>query len=93
MTGGGKTAPRFPSWLTASPDRVARRGVRAIRNNHGLVVCTATAQVVWWTKRLAPNLIDRIQRFRRVRSPAMPEPGLPTIDRIAISDDQAGRAA
>ncbi len=41
MTGGGKTVPRFPGWLMASPQRVARRGVRAIRKNQGTVVVSA----------------------------------------------------
>ena len=72
MTGGGKTVPRFPPWLLASPEHVARRGVRAIRKNQGLVVVSAPARVIWWVKRLSPHFFDRVQRIRRMRPPAAP---------------------
>ncbi len=66
MTGGAKSVPRFPRWITASPQRVARRAVRAIRKNQGLVVVSASAQLIWWVKRLSPSFFERIQRIRRV---------------------------
>lgn len=69
MTGGGKTPPRFPSWMTTPPERVARCAVRAIRKNQGLVVVTAGAHVIWWVKCLFPRFLDRVQRFRRVSRP------------------------
>jgi short-subunit dehydrogenase len=67
MTGGGKSPPRFPAWMTTPPEPVARRAVRAIRKNQGLVVVTAAAHAIWWLKRLFPKFLDRAQQFRRVR--------------------------
>jgi 3-oxoacyl-[acyl-carrier protein] reductase len=69
MTSPDRNVPRFPKWLTSSPELVARRAVRAIRRNQGLVVVSAPAWVVWWIKRLAPSFLDRIQRIRRIRRP------------------------
>jgi short-subunit dehydrogenase len=92
MTGGDKTAPKFPRWMTASPERVARRAVRAIRKNQGMVVVTAHARLVWWVKRLSPWLLDRVQQFRRVRRPPAAT-ATPHFERIAISDDEPERRA
>ncbi|REK12057.1 MAG: SDR family NAD(P)-dependent oxidoreductase [Planctomycetota bacterium] len=84
MTGGEKSVPRFPNWIQASPERIARRAVRAVRRNEGLVVPTAAAQLVWGIKRLAPRFFERMQRVRRVkRAPAMPQ-----FARVAISADE-----
>jgi short-subunit dehydrogenase len=90
MTGGSKSAPRFPRWMTTSPERVAKGAVRAIRRNQGLVVITPQARFVWWVKRFTPWLLDRVQQFRRVRRPAAP---MPRLERIAISDDEPWRRA
>jgi short-subunit dehydrogenase len=91
MTGGDKRAPRFPWWMTASPERVARGAVRAIRRNQGLVVITAHARLVWWVKRLSPWLLDRIQQFRRVRRP---RPAAPAhVERTATCDEPPARRA
>jgi 3-oxoacyl-[acyl-carrier protein] reductase len=69
MTSRERNLPRFPRWLTSSPEFVARRAVRAIRKNQGQVVISVPARIVWWIKRLAPNLLDRLQRVRRIRRP------------------------
>ncbi len=63
----GRRAPRFPKWLTHSAEQVARRAVRAIERNDGLVVVGAWPRLIWWLKRLAPNLFVRLQSIRRVR--------------------------
>ncbi len=81
MTSRDKNVPRFPKWLTSSPELVARRAVRAIRKNQGLVVISAPARVVWWIKRLMPNFLDRIQRVRRIRRPVAEQvPLVPHVD-------------
>ncbi len=67
LSSPGRRAPRFPRWLTHSAERVARRAVRAIERNHGLVVVGAWPRVIWWLKRLAPSLFVRLQGIRRVR--------------------------
>jgi len=71
MTGGDKRVPRFPGWLLLSPERVARRAVRAIRKNEGLVVMSGAARLIWWTQRLLPGFLSGIQQWRRVRRPAV----------------------
>ena len=91
MTGGGKMPPRFPPWMTISPERVARRAVRAIRKNQGLVVITAQAHFLWWVKCLFPRFLDRVQRFRRIRRAPPDAPC--SAGRIAPSEDQPARRA
>jgi short-subunit dehydrogenase len=90
MTGGRKSPPRFPAWMTIKPERVARSAVRAIRRNRGLVVVSGQAQFVWWFKRLFPRLLDRIQQFRRVRRASR----VPMIaGRIGPAQDEPARRA
>lgn len=69
LTPPERRTPKFPRWLTNSPERVARRAVRAIERNHGLVVVGAWPRLIWWLKRLAPSLFVRLQSIRRVRKP------------------------
>lgn len=71
LTPPQRRAPRFPRWLTHSAERVARRTVRAIERNEGLVVVGAWPRVIWWLKRLAPSLFVRLQCIRRVRQPSI----------------------
>lgn len=52
-----------PRWITCTPQRVAQRAVRAIRGNHGLVVTTPLARLVWWWSRLTPWMIDWIYQL------------------------------
>jgi len=73
MTGGDKKVPKLPGWLTVSPERIARRAVRAIRKDQGLVVVTAPAQFLWLVKRLFPGILCQLQRFRFPR-PKRPAP-------------------
>ena len=58
---------RPPAWACARPEAVARRAVRAICRNRGLVVVTPMAHLLWTIKRLFPGLLDCCQRFRRRR--------------------------
>lgn len=78
-----KPLPKPPDWVCTSPERVARRAVRAILRDEGLVLVTPMAHVLWLLKRLSPGLLDYCQRFRRRRrrpgrsaSPAVIEPPL-----------------
>jgi hypothetical protein len=64
--------PTPPCWLCATPEAVARRAVRAIRRNEGLVPVTWMAHVLWRLKRFAPGVLDFAQRFRRRRSNPAP---------------------
>lgn len=64
MTAPGKSTPRLPAWFTTTPERIARRAVRAIRRREGVVVLTPLANVVWRLKRFVPGLLDFSQQFR-----------------------------
>lgn len=61
-----KTPPR---WLLATPERIARRAVRAVRRNERAVVLQPYARLLHAVKRWAPGLLDRINTFRRRRRP------------------------
>lgn len=58
-------APTPPAFLTTTPERVARRALRAIRRAEGVVVITPFANAMWRFKRFAPGLLDFLQQFRR----------------------------
>lgn len=59
-----KTPPR---WLLVSPEKIAARGIRAIRKNHGVVVMQPYARSLHAIKRFAPGVLDFAHRFRRRR--------------------------
>lgn len=92
MTGGGKTTPRFPRWITIPPERVARRVVWAIRKNRGLVVIGGFAHLIWWVKCLFPRILDGVQQFRRVRRPAPIRQEVATPG-VRLENRPTGRAA
>lgn len=78
LSSPGRRAPRFPRWMTHSTERVARRTIRAIERNEGLVVVGAWPRAVWLLKRLAPGFFVRLQSIRRVRpAPRETEPATP----------------
>jgi short-subunit dehydrogenase len=58
---------RVPNWLSASPEAVARRAVRAIKRNQGLVLVTLLAHLLYLCKRLSPGLLGFINGFKRSR--------------------------
>ena len=59
---------------------MARRAVRAILRDEGLVLVTPMAHVLWLLKRLSPGLLDYCQRFRRRRRRPGRSPGAAAIE-------------
>src|SRR5262245_27739965 len=57
--------PNPPKWISASPELVARRGVRAIKRNRRLVLVTPLARLLYWTKRISPGFLDRLNHISR----------------------------
>ena len=56
---------RKPSkWLTTTPDKIARKIVKAIRYNKRLVLATPLAHFLYHTKRLFPGTCDFVQSFK-----------------------------
>jgi short-subunit dehydrogenase len=62
---------KVPDWITMNPDYVARRAVRAIRRNEGLVVIPALARALWWLNRFSPGLVDALNREAWRRRPPL----------------------
>jgi len=69
ISGRAKPVPNPPSWLCASPDLVARRGVRGIKKNRRIVLVTPLARLLYWTKRISPAFLDGLNHISRKRRP------------------------
>jgi 3-oxoacyl-[acyl-carrier protein] reductase len=54
--------PLPPGWMWTSPEVVARRAIRAILKNQGLVVITPTARFLWAMERFFPRWWDYVKR-------------------------------
>jgi NAD(P)-dependent dehydrogenase (short-subunit alcohol dehydrogenase family) len=62
-----------PRWMLAQPDLIARRAIRAIYRNQGVVVIQPYARMLHLLKRFAPGVLDlpyRLQRRRRAKAEA-----------------------
>jgi short-subunit dehydrogenase len=73
-----------PRWLLATPEAIARRAVKAVYRNDGLVVVQPYARLLYLAKRLSPGLLDLSSRIRRRKRVPLPPPG---------ADDASRRAA
>ena len=62
-----KATPEPPTYICTTTVRVARKAVRAIRRDRGLVLVGSLAYGLYYTKRFAPGLLDAIQRIGRQR--------------------------
>ena len=58
---------RLPPFLQLSPDLVAKRAIKAIRKNQGLVVISAFARFLWLLHRLSPLILDTWGHMRSRR--------------------------
>ena len=57
--------PSPPKWMCATPERVARLTLKAIRKDQRQVLITPTAHALFQLKRFAPWLLDVVNRFSR----------------------------
>ncbi len=69
QTGRGNQAPEPPAWLCASPERVAKLTLRAIRWNQRMILITPLAHLLFNMKKFLPGLIDFMNTFTRRRLP------------------------
>jgi 3-oxoacyl-[acyl-carrier protein] reductase len=53
---------KIPSWIGLTAETVARRIVRAIETDAGLIVIAPTAHLLWWITRLAPGFTRWLHR-------------------------------
>ncbi len=58
----GKSASVPPKWFLTTPEKIARRTIRAIYRNHGVVVIQPYARLLYLVKRLAPGFLDFCHR-------------------------------
>lgn len=65
VSGRDKPVPNPPRWLCASPELVARRGVRGIKRNRRLVLVTPLARFLYAMKRISPAFLDAINHISR----------------------------
>ncbi len=69
QTGRGNQAPEPPGWLCASPERVAKLTLRAIRWNRRMILITPLAHLLFNMKKFLPGLIDFMNTFTRRNLP------------------------
>ncbi|HEY2882138.1 MAG TPA: SDR family NAD(P)-dependent oxidoreductase [Pirellulales bacterium] len=70
ISGKGKPVPNPPTWMSATPEAVARKAVRAIKRNKRQVIITPLAHLLYWMKRIAPGFLDRLNHLSRKKRPA-----------------------
>jgi short-subunit dehydrogenase len=66
---GNQPVPNPPTWLSASPEWVARRGVRGIKKNKRLVLVTPLARLLYAMKRISPAFLDGLNHISRRKKP------------------------
>ncbi len=100
QTGRGNQAPEPPGWLCASPERVAKLTLRAIRWNRRMVLITPLAHLLFNLKKFLPGLIDFMNTFSKRSLPFIgkryvkPRPTLEELlARQAQTEPPARRAA
>jgi short-subunit dehydrogenase len=65
ISGRKQPVPNPPRWLCATPELVARRGLRGIKKNKRLVLVTPLARFLYWAKRISPGLLDGLNHVSR----------------------------
>lgn len=63
----GRTQRPPPSWACTTPERVADKAVRAIQKNSRVALVTPVAHAAYYTRRIAPGLVDLLYHFGRRR--------------------------
>jgi hypothetical protein len=48
--------------MLTTPEKVAAKGLQAIRRNRSVVTVTPAAWLIWWIDRLVPGVVDFLQR-------------------------------
>ncbi len=86
-----KEVPQPPKWGCISTEKVARRTIRAIRKNHGLVPVGAMAHLLWRFKRFLPGVIDFSFHIGR-KKPRKPASGVAHQD-VSPQEAEEKRAA
>lgn len=59
----GRPVPTPPAWLCTTPERVAKLTLKAIRRDRRQVLITPMAHALYQLKRVAPGLIDFVNRL------------------------------
>jgi short-subunit dehydrogenase len=91
ISGREKPVPNPPAWISASPELVAKRGVRGIKKNRRLVLVTPLARLLYWAKRFSPAALDGLNHISRKKRPAPVDPA--TVEAPPQFEFQGQRAA
>ena len=62
---GRHAVPNPPRWICTTPEKVARKVVKAIRKNRRVVLATPLAYLLYYVRRIAPGLLIGVQRLSR----------------------------
>jgi short-subunit dehydrogenase len=63
-----------PRWTLITPEKVAKRAIRAIYRNQRIVVMQPMSWLLYLIKRFTPGLLDRAHRLRRHKqAPSTPK--------------------
>jgi short-subunit dehydrogenase len=100
MSGRNKNqpVPNPPSWISASPDWVARRGIHGIKHNKRIVLVTPLARLLYAMKRISPGFLDWLNHISRRKRPVAgdtsnaetpPQFDLPHLDHAAEKQKSA----
>lgn len=57
-----------PRWISSSPETVARKAVRAIEKNKGMVLVSPLAHFLWYVQRFCPFIFETIHFIERCRA-------------------------
>lgn len=68
----GRTQRTPPRWACTTPERVADKAVRAIQRNARVALVTPLAHAAYYTRRIAPGLVDLLYHIGRRRRPVRP---------------------
>ncbi|MDZ4818046.1 MAG: SDR family oxidoreductase [Planctomycetota bacterium] len=82
-----RKVPNPPRWLSATPEQVAKRGIRGVQKNRGMVIVTPMAHFLWRAKRLAPGVLDAlncITRKKRKKADTLPSGNTTGIQSAAV---------
>ncbi len=89
----GKAVPEPPKLMTASPETIARRTVKAIRKNKRMTLITPTAHALYQLKRFAPGLIDFANQFSRKKFKRRKEAKRRVAEQVTQFETQQRKAA
>ena len=60
----GQKLKKPSTWMTTTPEKIAKKTISAMKRNRRLIVATPLAKILYHTKRIAPGIYDFVQTFQ-----------------------------